>query len=144
MEESVSGGNEKGAEEMTPQTEFLNILCDTVEKECNLSHKISLLELSEKNGLYAELGEGFSDTQYYDKSAVRTIPVLFLCRDTDQKRGMEELCKICNYLQKLKKYPAGKLVSWLDAKTVKEPNKIGRDEDGTYHFSCIINCQIYF
>lgn len=77
MEESVSGSNEKGAEEMTPQTEFLNILCDTVEKECDLSHKISLRELSEKNGLYAELGEGFSDTQYYDKSSVRTMPVLF-------------------------------------------------------------------
>lgn len=129
---------------MMPQTEFLDLVCETVEGNCSLLAEISLKELSANGGLYAELGEGFGDAQYYDKSAVRIMPVLFLCRDADQQKGLDQLCEIANYLQKLKKYPQGKYVSWLDAKVVREPNKIGRDEDGMYNFSCIINCQIYF
>lgn len=129
---------------MTPQTEFIDLICDIVQENCNLFWNISLKELSAGGGIYAELGEGFSDTQYYNKSAVRTMPVLFLCRDADQQRGMEQLCKVCNYLQSLRTYPQGQTFGWIDAKVVKEPNKIGRDEDGTYHFSCIINCRIYF
>ena len=129
---------------MTPQIEFLELLCETAEKNCSLDSAVSLDELPVDGGVYAELGEGFGDTLYYDKSAVRIIPVLFLCRDSDQVRGMEQLCSICNYLQGLKQYPEGKTVSWLDAEVAKEPNKIGRDEDGTYHFSCILNCKIYF
>lgn len=129
---------------MIPQTEFLDLICKTAEENCSLDHKISLKELSADGGIYAELGQGFADRQYYDKSAVITMPVLFLCRDSNQERGMEQLCSICNYLQKLKKYPQGETVFWLDTKVAKEPNKIGRDEDGVYNFSCILNCQIYF
>lgn len=129
---------------MTPQTEFLELICDTAERNCGLSTPISLKELPATGGIYVELGEGFGDVPYYDKSKIRTMPVLFLCRDADQEHGMSQLCSICNYLQRLKKYPQGTTVSWLDAETVKEPNKIGRDEDGTYHFSCIVNCKIYF
>lgn len=127
-----------------PQTEFLELICKTAEEHCDLEHKISLEEVNPKGGLYAELGEGFGHGQYYNKHAVRTLPVLFLCRDADQKNGMEQLCRICNYIQSLKKYPQGTSVAWLDAKVVKEPNKIGRDEDGVYNFSCILNCDIYF
>lgn len=129
---------------MSPQTEFLELICKTVEENCALSSEVSLEELDPEGGIYAELGSGFADTVYYDKAATRTMPVLFLSRDKDQKQGMEQLCSICNYLQRLKKYPQGKSVSWLDAKVATEPNKIGRDEDGKYNFSCIVNCLIYF
>lgn len=129
---------------MTPLIEFMNLLCKTAEENCGLDSEISLEELNPAGGLYAELGEGFGTGQYYDKSAVITMPVLFLCRNADQERGMEQLCSICNYLRKLKKYPQGESVAWLDTKIVKEPNKIGRDEDGVYNLSCILNCEIYF
>lgn len=129
---------------MSPQTELLELICRTAEENCELAYDISLKELHPEGGIYAELGSGFSDTAYFNKTAVRTIPVLFLCRDTDQQKGMEQLCSICNYLQKLKTYPQGETVSWLDAKVATEPNKIGRDEDGKYNFSCIVNCLIYF
>lgn len=129
---------------MTPLIEFMNVLCDTVEANCNLSHSISLEELNPAGGLYAELGEGFSNTTYYDKSAVKVVPVLFLCRDFNQKNGIEQLSNICNYLQRLRSYPAGEAFSWLDTEITKEPNKIGRDEDGAYNFSCILNCKIYY
>ena len=36
--------------------------------------------------------------------------------------------------------PEGK----TDTEIAKEPNKIGRDEDGVWHFSCILNCKIYY
>ena len=65
---------------MTPQIEFLELLVQTAMKKCQLDSGISLEELSAKNSLYAELGEGFASAQYYDKSELKTIPVLFLCR----------------------------------------------------------------
>lgn len=129
---------------MTPQTEFMQIFADTVESNCNLDSKISLKELSAKNSLYAELGEGFTDSVYYDKSAVRVFPVLILARNKNQERALEQICEICNYLQKLRQYPRGMLFSWLDTEIAKEPSKIGRDEDGVYHCSCILNCKIFF
>ena len=127
---------------MSPQTELMELMCDTVKKSLGLD--ISLKELPAASGLYAEPGEGFGVGMYYDKTAVRTIPVLFLCRDPDQKKCIDQLAAISNYLQRLKAYPQGKSVSWVDAQTVKEASKIGRDEDGAYHGSCIVNCQVYF
>lgn len=129
---------------MIPQTEFMEILCETVEKNCNLSCSISLKELKAENSLYAEAGEGFIDTQFFDKSTVVVIPVLFLCRNSDQEKGMTILSHICNYLQRLKEYPSGETFGWLDSEIIKQPNKIGRDEDGVYNLSCIMNCRIYF
>lgn len=129
---------------MTPQTEFIQVFADTVENNCNLDTKISLKELSKQNSLYAELGEGFTDSVYYDKSAVRVFPVLVLARNKNQERALEQLCEICNYLQRLRKYPNGITFSWLDTEIAKEPSKIGRDEDGVYHYSCILNCKIFF
>lgn len=62
---------------MTPGIEFLELLTRTAEENCNLDSQISLDELSAGNSLYAELGEGFTETTYYNKSTVKTIPVLF-------------------------------------------------------------------
>ncbi len=129
---------------MTPQDELLELIVDTVEKNCSLDSGISLEELPAESGLYAELGDGFTESVFYDKGTVKTIPVLFLCRHSDQRRGLEELCEISSYLQRLKRYPQGKTFAWLNTETAKEPNKIGRDEDGIWHFSCILNCKIYY
>lgn len=145
MAEGLPGRVKKGAKKnMTPQTELLELIKKTVEDNCHLDTPVSLKELPAEGGLYAELGEGFGNALYYNKSTVKTLPVLFLCRNADQKRGLDELTKICNYLQRLKLYPQGETFAWLDAAVAKEPNKIGRDEDGVYHFSCILNCTIYY
>ena len=124
-------------------TELLELIADTAEKNCNLGTEISLEELPKDGGIYAELGEGFTESVSYNKQEVKTIPVLFLCRHADQKRCLKQLCEIVGYLQGLKKYPQGKTFSWLDTSIAKEPSKIGRDEDGVYHYSCILNCKIY-
>ena len=124
-------------------TELLELVADTAEKNCSLGTEISLEELPKDGGIYAELGEGFTESVSYNKQEVKTIPVLFLCRQADQKRCLEQLCEIAGYLQGLKKYPQGKTFSWLDTTIAKEPSKIGRDEDGVYHYSCILNCKIY-
>lgn len=130
---------------MTPQSEFLDLVCKTAEDNCNLDAKISLIELPPEGGLYAELGEGFGGGAYYSREQrIRTMPVLFLCRHKSQQRCLDQLSGICRYMEKLKVYPQGEIVSWLNAETAKEPSKIGRDEDGVYHYSCIINCLVYF
>ena len=129
---------------MTPQSEFLNLMAKTAEENCNLGCEISLKELPKEGGVYVELGEGFVTTQYYDKRTIRTLPVLFLCRNADQQTCLDQLGAICNYFQGLKEYPKGQLFRWLDTTIAKDVNKIGRDEDGTYHYSCILNSEIYF
>lgn len=129
---------------MTPQTEFLELLVKTAEEKCVLDSSISLEELPAEGGLYAELGEGFTDTGYFDKTEVKVLPVLILCRDADQMRGLEQLNMICNYFQRLKEYPQGSSFAWLNTEIAKGPARIGRDEDGVYHFSCILNNKIYF
>lgn len=129
---------------MTPAIEFMELLTGTAEENCDLSSKISLDELSASNSLYAELSEGFTETTYYNKSTVKTIPVLFLCRNTDQRRCIEQLSNICNYFQRLKQYPQGEGFSWINTEIAKEPSKIGRDEDGTWHYSCILNCKLCY
>lgn len=144
MEESVSGSNEKEDDEVTPQTELLELLCKTVEENCNLDTRICPQELPADGGLYAEVGEGFTNSTYYNKSTEKTFPVLLLCRHKEQRRGMEQLCNICNYLQRLREYPQGGTFAWLDTSIAKEPNKIGRDEDGAYYFSCVLNCRVFY
>lgn len=129
---------------MTPLTEFMQILTETAEKNCGLDSPVSLEELSAGNSLYAEYGSGTPDVVYYDKTVIKIIPVLFLCRNTDQKRCMEQLETICNYFQRLKAYPQGERFRWLDTAIAKEPTKIGRDEDGAYHYSCILNCKLFY
>ena len=80
MEDGISGSVKKGAwKRMTPQTELLELITETAENNCNLDTSISLKELPAEGGLYVELGEGFGNATYYDKSTEKTIPVLFLC-----------------------------------------------------------------
>ena len=66
--------------------EFMNILVETAERHCSLNSQISLKELPAEGGLYAELGQGFEVTKYYNKTGIHTLPVLFLCRDADQTK----------------------------------------------------------
>lgn len=129
---------------MSPITEFMDILVETAEKNCMLESEISLKELKAEGGLYAEPGKGFTESRYYDKTEVKEIPVLFLCRNADQRKCMEQLESICNFLQRLKVYPSGTMFSWLNTEIVEEPAKIGRDEDGVYHYSAVIRCKLFY
>ena len=129
---------------MSVLSDFLDVFADTVEEKCNLTYSISLEELGADGGLYAETGEGFTNTEYYDKSTLKTVHVLVMCRDANQRTCMDQLCKICDYLQRLKEYPSGGSFKWENVTIAKEPNKIGRDEGGMYHYSCILNCQIFY
>lgn len=129
---------------MTPLTEFMETITKLAEENCSLDSVISLKELPAEGGLYAEAGDGFVESTYFNKTEIKTIPILFLCRNADQKRCMEQLENICNYFQRLKEYPSGKSFFWLNAEIAKYPSKIGRDEDGVYHYSCILNCKLYF
>lgn len=129
---------------MAPITELLEVLSRAAEENCNLDSKVSLKELSPGNSLYAEAGDASAEDTYYDKSQVLAVPVLFLCRNKSQQRALEQLEIICNYFQRLKKYPSGETFSWLDTEITKHPSKVLRDEDGMYHYSCILRCRIFY
>lgn len=143
MEKGVSESDE-GKYLMNALSEFLTLIAETAEQNCDLKYPISLKELKKEGGIYAELGEGFADVRYYDKKEIRTVSVLFLCRDGDQSKCMGQLESISMYISRLKKYPEASSFCWLDAEIAKQPSKIGRDEDGTYHYSCILNCKLYY
>lgn len=142
MEKGVSGIVEKEVETVTPQFEFFDVLVNSVEKGCDVPIEVD--ELKAQGGIYAELGEGLTDTVYYNKQTVKVIPVLFLCRHKNQKQCLEWLSSICNYLQRQTVYPSGQTYTWLDSTIAKEPSRIGRDEDGVYHYSCIINNKVHY
>lgn len=128
---------------MTPQAEFLELLCKTIKENCSINSEISLEELVADGSVYVELGEGILSTQYYDKSAIRTVSVHFYS-STEEQSGLEKLSNICNYFQTLKTYPQGEKVAWVDAAVAKEPFKTKRNNDEVYYYSCILNCKIYF
>ena len=75
---------------------------------------------------------------------IRRYRYYFYADVKNKGRGLEQLEQICDYWQRMKVYPQGKSFSLLNVTIAKEPNKIGRDEDGVYHFSCILNCEIYY
>ena len=127
---------------MSPLSELLDQLADTIKGGCGI--EVSLRELPASGGIYAELSAGYPDAQYYDKTTIRIIPVLFLAKYRSQKECMDSLSAICAYLHKLHQFPQGETFAWLDATTATEPNKIGRQEDGRYIYSCIINCKIFY
>ncbi len=127
---------------MEPQVELLNLIIETVQNDLGLS--ISLDGLPADGGICAELAAGYNDGLYYDKRAIRILPVLFLSKNKDQQACVNDLSRICNYFHPLKTYPAAESFSWLDAVTATEPNKTGRQEDGQYIYSAIINMKIYF
>lgn len=124
-------------------SELLEVFCDTAEKNCSLKYPISLKELEAEGGIYAEAGEGMAESKTYTKAATVQIPILILIRDTNQQTCISNLETLCNYFSKLKTYPKAKKFKWLDSDIGKYVSKIGRDADGTYHYSCIINCKIY-
>lgn len=127
---------------MEPQVELLSHIVKTVQNDLELS--VSLDGLPVEGGVAAELAAGYNDGLYYDKRAIRILPVLFLSKHKDQQICVNNLSRICNYFQSLMKYPAAESFSWLDAVTATEPNKTGRQEDGQYIYTAIINIKIYF
>lgn len=127
---------------MEPQVELLNLIIETVQS--NLQITVSLDGLPADGGICAELAAGYNDGLYYDKSAVRILPVLFMSKNKDQQSCVNVLSRICNYFQSLKVYPSAESFSWLDAVTATEPNKTGKQEDGQYIYSAIMNMKIYF
>lgn len=129
---------------MKPLIEFLDLVVNTVQKNCELDTGVSLEELAEDGGLYMEYGEESICKTYYDKTTEKTIPIIFMCRNANFKRGLEQLCSISNYLQRLKEYPQGETVTWLDTVITKEPRKIGRKENGLFDFACTLNCKIHY
>lgn len=132
---------------MTPQTEFLNLLCDTIEENVPLEYSLSPENQSEnsvsENIIYINFGEGITDTQYYDKTSILNIPVHFFCKGNTEQ-DIEQLSRICNYLQRLKAYPNGTQFKWVDVSIRKQPGRTEQSENNDYRLSCIINCKIYF
>ena len=126
---------------MTPQTELMEKIISVTK---DLGVPVTLSELPSVGGTYVELTPGRIDILYYNKTAIRVFPVLFIAKDADQNKCLERLSVICNEMQKLKEYPKAETFQWLDTETATEPSRIGRDEDGKYLYTCVIDCKIYY
>lgn len=128
---------------MEPQVEIINLVKSTVESGCDLPTVISLDGLPADGGLSVQLGEGYNEALYFDKSCIKVIPMVFLCKNASQMQCIEQLSKISNYLQNLSEYPALENAVWLGAETKKEPNKLDMKEEALCVYSCTVNIRIY-
>lgn len=122
---------------------ILNLIVDTLEGMGVLGGKISLEELPADGGLYAELGPGYNDALYYNKSSIRMIPVIFQSKSIDQAWCARQLDLIGDILQRLREYPQAEGCLWLDAVIASGPSKVGRQEDGQYIYTVTINTKFY-
>lgn len=123
--------------------ELMETFCTVAEANCKLDYNISLKELKAEGGIYAEAGKGFTETKTYGKNVTVKIPILILMRESNQTKCISNLEAICSYFERLKKYPTANSFKLLDAEVTESVNKIARDADGTYHYSCIITCLLY-
>jgi hypothetical protein len=122
---------------------ILNLVLDTIETGTDLFGQISIDALPENGGLYVEVSPGYNSEEFLNRMNNKIIPLLFLCKHTDQQTAIGALSDICGYIEKLKAYPQISDFEWLNAVVATEPNKIGRD-NGYYIYSCIINIEVYF
>ena len=127
---------------MEPQVELMDLVRRAVKEKCDI--EVCLDGTPKHGGVSAELGAGYAEELYYSKKAIRIIPVLFLSKGKDQAECLNQLCRICNCLQPMKQYPQAEACAWLDAVTATEPNLVGRQEDGQWIYSAIMNMKIYF
>lgn len=127
---------------MTPIRELADLI--KAQAEILTSEKVMLDEVPAACGIYMELQAGHPIGIYYNQHATRSIPVLFIAKSKEQEWCIDRLSYICQGLQVMQEYPAGEAMAWLDATVATEPNKIGRQEDGQYLYSCVVNITCYF
>ncbi len=127
---------------MEPQVELMELTKKAVEENCGI--RICLDGTPNDGGVSAEVGAGYIDSQYYTKEAIRVLQVLFLSKGSDQVECLDQLGRICNMFQAMRQYPPAESFTWLDAVTATEPNLVGRQEDGQWIYSAVVNMKIYF
>ncbi|MCI6044257.1 hypothetical protein MR857_13235 [bacterium] len=126
---------------MEPQTELMLNIKGIVKQ--NLDMDLNLSELPKDGGLYAELGP-VMEKGYIRGPGLLTVPVLFMCKHTDEAYCLNELSKVSNYFSRNHRLPNGESYQFRGLKVASGPHKTGRTEDGQIVYSCIVNIQISF
>lgn len=124
-------------------TEVLDLVLTTIENNIDLFDLISLDSLSQENGLYCEITPGRNGQEYLNRSGSKIIPLLFMCRHTDQRICAETLSSICSYIGKCNTYPQEEGVQWINARVSETPNKTDRDEE-YFTYSCIVEIEVSY
>ena len=122
---------------------IVNHVLDAIESNVGLFGSISLDTLPESNGLYCEITAGYNSQEYLNRMNNKIIPLLFLCKNDNQSICIDSLSQICDYIEKVKKYPQITEFQWINSTVATTPNKIGKDER-YYIYSCIINIEVYY
>ena len=129
---------------MEPQVEMINVVLDAIETNLTLFDIIRINGLPTDGGISCEISPGYNKDIYLNKKSSKVIPLLFLCKNLNQITALNTLCMIGNYLQGLKEYPNGATFDWLNAEVSSEPSLVGKQDDGKYIYSCIVDITIYF
>jgi hypothetical protein len=129
---------------MEPQVEMIDKVIDTLEDNLTLFSDIKIDGLPVDGGISCEISPGYNKDIYLNKQSSKIIPLLFLCKSSDQMTALNTLCMIGNYLQGLKEYPNGNTFDWLTAEVSSEPSLVEKQDDGQYIYSCVVDITIYF
>ena len=124
--------------------ETLEELMRRIEKICTeeLGILTSLSELPKTGGLYAEMGM-VTTKRYVRSASVKTVQILFMCKDAVEPVCIRNLSKVSGYLQKNKRKLEGEGYRVRSVKETSGPHKTGRTESKETVYSCILYMEIY-
>ena len=124
--------------------EPLEELMRRIEKICTeeLGIPTSLSELPKTGGLYAEMGM-VTTKRYVRSTSVKTVQILFMCKDAVEPVCIRNLSKVSWHLQKNKRKLEGEEYRVRSVKEASGPHKTGRTESKETVYSCILYVEIY-
>ena len=126
---------------MTPQTEALRLILSKIKQA--EGYIIPISSLPQNGGISAEItGSENKGRNLSLQNGSTDLTVLFLCKDIDQQKAYETLCKIGNLLDCLKPIE-GETVQVTGAGVRSGAGLVGKEGD-FYIYSMIARIGIYF
>ena len=124
--------------------EPLEELMRRIEKICTeeLESLPAFQSFRKTGGLYAEMGM-VTTKRYVRSASVKTVQILFMCKDAVEPICIRNLSKVSRVLQKNKRKLEGEGYRVRSVKETSGPHKTGRTESKETVYSCILYMEIY-
>ena len=100
-------------------------------------------QLSCDGGCSAQIAPSRTDTIFLDRSSLQVLSILVFGKGKDQQLVLNNLFSICNTLSKLTAYPTDTGWKVTSIEVATPPSPVGKQEDGQWIFSCILDVHFY-
>lgn len=108
-----------------------------------LSDTIDIGQLPEDGGIRFQFGPGTTNKTWLNKGNESTVVILGLAKNTNQLTALQDLDKICYYVESQKSYPIlTNGIEIVDVMTATRPQWVDKEDNGQYIYSMILNVKI--